>query len=126
MSEPHTIPPHEPLDNENDPTGRWRIAELEAERDDFQQRLLDELAKNALTPTGRDRLEQAEAELDALDVKYVTVQHELAALKCCGNCKWFRAVEYQECGHPDVPYENYYISAPDKCDFTPSRWTPRS
>jgi hypothetical protein len=102
------------------------------------------------------REERLEAELDALDVKYVTVQHELkqalsghghellieagiiqqrraeqaeaelAALKCCGNCKWFRAVEYQECGHPDVPYENYYISAPDKCDFTPSRWTPRS
>jgi hypothetical protein len=114
------------------------------------------------------RIAKLEAELDALDVKYVTVQHELAktekecqeqfrqllgagetfnkmkaelaaakriirkqqdklaALKCCGNCKWFRAVEYQECGHPDVPYENYYISAPDKCDFTPSRWTPRS
>jgi len=31
MSEPHTIPPHEPLSSENDPTGRWRIAELEAE-----------------------------------------------------------------------------------------------
>ena len=30
MSEPHTIPPHEPLNSENDPTGRWRIAELEA------------------------------------------------------------------------------------------------
>ena len=30
MSEPHTIPPHEPLSSENDPTGRWRIAELEA------------------------------------------------------------------------------------------------
>jgi adenine C2-methylase RlmN of 23S rRNA A2503 and tRNA A37 len=41
---------------------KQRAEQAEAERDDFQQRLLDELAKNALTPTGRDRLEQAEAE----------------------------------------------------------------
>ena len=40
-----------------------RAEQAEAERDEFQQRLLDELAKNALTPTGRERLEQAEAAL---------------------------------------------------------------
>ena len=35
---------------------------LKKERDQFEQRLIDELAKNALTPTGMERLEKAEAE----------------------------------------------------------------
>jgi len=54
MSEPHTIPPHEPLSSENDPTGRWRIAELEAEA--LEQ---TEVAREALK-----RAEQAEAALE--------------------------------------------------------------
>lgn len=64
---------------------------------------------------------RAEAELAALKA-------ENERLRCCGNCKWFRAEDYQNCGHPDVSIDEqgeYYISAPDKCDFTPSRWTAR-
>ena len=57
------------------------------------------------------------------------LEAENERLKVCGNCKWFRAEEYQYCGHPEAPgnaagYE-YYISAPDKCDFTTSRWETR-
>lgn len=49
---------------------RMKRREVEAARDEFQQRLLDELAKNALTPTGRDRLEQAEAALATESLKW--------------------------------------------------------
>jgi len=42
------------------------------------------------------------------------LEAENERLKVCGNCKWFRAEEFQ-----------YYISAPDKCDFTPTRWEKR-
>jgi len=49
----------------------------------------------------------------------------------CGNCKHFAAEEFQYCNHPstlDAGWDGdrpYYISAPDKCDFTPSRWDKR-
>lgn len=59
------------------------------------------------------------------------LEAENERLRVCGNCKWFRAEEYQFCAHPetlDAGYDGdmpYYISAPDKCDFTPSRWATR-
>jgi hypothetical protein len=64
------------------------LAALKAERDDFQQRLLDELAKNALTPTGRDRLEQAEAAAGAAGFEVALLRDELEALKGrrCETC----------------------------------------
>ena len=66
---------------------------------------------------------------DAAVARIAELEAENERLKVCGNCKWFRAEEYQYCGHPEAPgnaagYE-YYISAPDKCDFTPSRWETR-
>jgi len=90
-----------------------RISELEAEnqlvKDDFD-RMQRECKHEKM------RAEKAEATIERLRV--------------CGNCKWFRAEEFQYCGLPDIPghmaYDHeYYISAPDKCDFTPSRWTER-
>ena len=77
--------------------------------------LIDMMRENAV-----DR-EQRIAELEA----------ENERLKVCGNCQHFAAEEFQYCSHPstldagwdgDMPY---YISAPDKCSFTPSRWAER-
>jgi hypothetical protein len=73
-----------------------RAEQAEANSEELHQRLLDELAKNALTPTGRDRLEQAEAELEALrcEVKMFrddahAADEELAALRGrrCQDCR---------------------------------------
>lgn len=55
---------------------RRRCAELEAEN----ARLRADIDYSSLD-AAIVREERLEAELDALDVKYVTVQHELAALK---------------------------------------------
>lgn len=76
----------------------------------------------------RTRTEQAKLETRIMQEKLAALSAENERLKCCGNCKWFRAEEYQNCGHHDVPtYEQgeYYISAPDKCDFAPNRWEAR-
>jgi chromosome segregation ATPase len=77
MSEPHTIPPNEPLGAENDPTGRWRIAELEAKlemeaenRTSMTARIVALEAELAGLQFHRDslleELDEAKAELDAL------------------------------------------------------------
>ena len=113
--------------------GELRVAELEA-------KLKWAMGLNACIE--HERAEQAEAELATKEKEcqeqfrqllgagetFNKMNAELAALKCCGNCKWFRAEEYQYCGLPDIPGyhagdHEYYISAPDECDFTPSRWT---
>ena len=98
--------------------GELRVAELEAKNEQWKDLYMKAVEGNHPT----EHYYQMTAHLRE---KY---RAELAALKCCGNCKWFRAEEYQYCGLPDIPgYKTadheYYISAPDECDFTPSRWT---
>jgi hypothetical protein len=71
-----------------------------------------------------------EDDIDAERMKRREAEATVERLHVCGNCKWFRTEEYQYCGLLDIPrymaYEHeYYISAPDKCDFTPSRWAER-
>ena len=59
------------------------------------------------------------------------LEEENERLRVCGNCKHFDAEEFQYCNHPktlDAGWDGdrpYYISAPDKCSFTPSRWAER-
>lgn len=89
-----------------------------------------ELADSGETECGNPQREREDCELETriMQEKLVALRAENERLECCGNCKWFRAEEYQNCGHRDVPtYEQgeYYISAPDKCDFAPSRWEAR-
>ena len=62
MSEPHTIPPHEPLSSENDPTGRWRIAELEAEVARLTQDPTYDWLRESIRQSTK-RAESAEADL---------------------------------------------------------------
>jgi len=99
MSEPHTIPPHEPLSSENDPTGRWRIAELEADNErwkDWHSRFTDDYLELRLL-----RAEKAEAhaadckrlvtacenDIDAERMKRREVEAELKSAKHL-NAKW--------------------------------------
>jgi len=72
MSEPHTIPPHEPLNSENDPTGRWRIAELEA---------LVNANTDHMTEVGVELCRERDARIAALEavLKQTTGQREYAA-----------------------------------------------
>lgn len=68
---------------------------------------------------------------DDVEPLIAELEAESERLKVCGNCQHFDAEEFQYCAHPetlDAGYDGdmpYYISAPDKCDFTPSRWTER-
>ena len=85
-----------------------------------------------------DRARKAEAAIAELLANRDELIHmvgllktEVERLKVCGNCKWFDAEEFQFYAHPETLEDNYhaddpyYISAPDKCDFTPTRWTNR-
>ena len=98
-----------------------------------EHRLAREEAEAELATKEKECQEQFRQLLGAGET-FNRMNAELAALKCCGNCRWFRAEEYQYCGCPETLaaegrnyYDQpYYISAPDKCDFTPSRWTARS
>jgi Arc/MetJ-type ribon-helix-helix transcriptional regulator len=74
------------------------------------------------------REERLEAELDALDVKYVTVQHELAALKaenerlrCCGNCQYRRTGSLGE----RCSISGWLVVPHAHCQLTPSQWETR-
>ncbi|HET6496842.1 MAG TPA: hypothetical protein VFH61_15915 [Thermoleophilia bacterium] len=77
---------------------------------------------------------RASAELTPLSAGIAALADAaIESLKCCGNCKWYAAEEFQYCDEPErheialrwVDPEPYYISAPDHCDFTPSRWKER-
>jgi len=113
------------------------IAELEAEA---EHKCDDCLPKYGAY---QECAEQAEAELAALQqqfdglaswakAKCDGLEVEIERLKVCGNCLHFAAEEFQFCAHPetlDAGYDGdmpYYISAPDKCDFTPTRWEART
>ena len=93
-----------------------RIAKMEAENAQLRADIDYSSIEGAIQR--EERLRERIAELEA----------EVERLKVCGNCKHFAAEEFQYCAHPetlDHGYDGdmpYYISAPDKCDFTPTRW----